>query len=190
MRLFRRRGPEVRLSTPRFDIRTMSRAQFARLSLPWTDDAEMMESFERRSGGWTLRRWEKALFRPDNRHRFMFGIWARENGAFIGYEGVQINRSDVAYLMVAIGREWWGRGTVVETRPAVLDHLFTRTACARAWGATHCRNLPSIANYHMLGFRHEGVLRGHLAMSDGTRGDAVVFGTTREEWLARRKDAR
>jgi ribosomal-protein-serine acetyltransferase len=75
---------------------------------------------------------------------------------------------------------------VIETRSAILDFLFDHKGCARACGFVYARNLPSVSNYLTLGFTHEGTLRGQLRRPGGERGDAMVFGMLREEWLARR----
>jgi len=180
-------GPPVVFETERFVLRTLSRGEAARISHPWSDDPAVMENFELRVGGWTRRAWRRRTPRTNNRTRFAFGIIPRETGRIIGFETVNLTPSGVATLGVMIGdRDWWGRRVVVESRGAVLDFLFTKTACARAAGAVHARNLPSIANYLALGFQHEGTLRRQLLKSDGSRADSLVFGILRDEWLARR----
>jgi RimJ/RimL family protein N-acetyltransferase len=188
--LRRRRGPPVRLETARFILKTLQRRELARISLPWTLDPEVMEPLEYAAGGWTLRRWEKALLKSNNRDRFCFGIEARESGAVIGYDTVQISRTNVAFMGVAIGdHKWWGRGTVLETRSALLDFIFDDKQCARVWAIVYSRNFPSIANYLALGFQHEGTLRSHTRLPNEARGDAMVFGICRSEWLNRRDQA-
>ena len=187
MRLFRRTGPPIRLETKRFVLKTLSRRDLAQISLPWTNDPIMMKPLELNAGGWTLRTWEKKLFKPNNRDKFIFGIQERASGAIIGYETAQISRTKVAILSVAIGvHDWWGRGVVMESRSAVIDFLFGELGCVRAWGIVFARNFPSVSNYLALGFQHEGTLREHFLLPDNNRGDAMVFGILREEWLTQR----
>jgi RimJ/RimL family protein N-acetyltransferase len=170
MRLFRRTAPPIRLETKRFVLKTLSRRDLAHISLPWTNDPIMMKPLELNAGGWTLRTWEE-----------------RASGAIIGYETAQISRTKVAILSVAIGvHDWWGRGVVVESRSAVIDFLFGELGCVRAWGIVFARNFPSVSNYLALGFQHEGTLREHFLLPDNNRGDAMVFGILREEWLTQR----
>jgi RimJ/RimL family protein N-acetyltransferase len=146
-----------------------------------------MEPLEFTAGGLTFRNWEKQIIKSNNRDRFIFGIEERNSGTIIGYETAQISRTKVALLSVAIGdHDWWGQGVVLESRSAVLDFLFGETACVRAWGITFVRNFPSVSNYLALGFQHEGTLRRQFLLPDDKRGDAIVFGILREEWLKRR----
>ncbi|MCC6888160.1 MAG: GNAT family N-acetyltransferase [Hyphomicrobiales bacterium] len=185
--LFRRSmGAPIHLETPRFVLTSLSRRELAAISLPWTADPAIMEPLELQAGGWSLRRWRKQVVRPNNRDRFAFAIRTRADGGIIGYETAQISRTGVAILGVVIGdKSWWGRGVVVETRVAVLTFLFQTMQCARAWGVVYARNFPSISNYLALGFTHEGTLRQHFRLADGTRADAMVFGLTRQEWEAK-----
>jgi RimJ/RimL family protein N-acetyltransferase len=72
----------------------------------------------------------------------------------------------------------------METRKAVLKFLFEKTNCRRAWGNPCVRNLPSIFNYQALGFKSEGILRGHeFDPETGNSVDHIVFGLLRDEWL-------
>jgi RimJ/RimL family protein N-acetyltransferase len=187
MRLFRRRGPPVQLETDRFVLDTLTRHELARISYPWTSDPEVMEPLEQEAGGWTLRSWEQRLLKSNNRDKFIFGIADKKSGAIIGYESAAISRTKVALLGVAVGDHgWWGKNVVLETRSAVLDFLFGQAGCVRVWGIVHSRNFPSVSNYLSLGFSHEGTLRGHFALPGEKRGEAMVFGILRDEWLARR----
>lgn len=187
IRLFRRAAPAIRLETARFILKSLTRRELARISYPWTNDPDVMEPLEFTAGGLTFRNWEKQIIKSNNRDRFIFGIEERNSGTIIGYETAQISRTKVALLSVAIGdHDWWGQGVVLESRSAVLDFLFGETACVRAWGITFVRNFPSVSNYLALGFQHEGTLRRQFLLPDDKRGDAIVFGILREEWLKRR----
>lgn len=187
IKLFRRSGPAIRLETERFVLKSLTRRELARISYPWTNDPAVMEPLELQAGVWTPRSWEKQLIKSNNRDKFSFGIEERRSGTMIGYETAQLSRTNVALLGVAIGdRDWWGKGVVVESRTAVLDFLFGVRECVRAWGIVYARNFPSISNYLMLGFQHEGTLRGQQLLPNAERGDAMVFGILREEWLNRR----
>jgi [ribosomal protein S5]-alanine N-acetyltransferase len=187
IRLFQRSPSTIQLETERFVLKSLTRSELARISFPWTEDPAVMEPLELRAGGWTPRDWRRQVLKPNNRDKFAFGIVDRISGATIGYESTHISKTNVALLGVAIGeRHWWGKGVVVESRSAILDFLFGERDCARAWGIVGARNLPSISNYLMLGFQHEGTLRGHFGRSDLPRGDGMVFGILREEWLNRR----
>jgi len=190
--LFRRRSaPPVRLETKRFVLKSLTRRELARISFPWTSDPEVMNPLELTTDGWTPRTWERHVLKPNNRDKFGFGIEERQGGSVIGYELVQVSRTKVALLGVVIGdHQWWGRGVVAETRSAVLDFVFNELECARAWGIVFARNFPSISNYLTLGFQHEGTLRQHYLVPGAGRGDAMVFGMLREEWIGRRNEGR
>jgi RimJ/RimL family protein N-acetyltransferase len=179
-------GPAVRLETARFVLSTAGRWAGARISYPWTADPEIMAPLGQELE-WTFRRWFRRFGRPDNRKSFCFLICPRASASVIGMERVVIDRHGNATLSVIIGdRSWWGKGVVAEARQAVIDYCFDKLGCARVVGQTIATNYPSIANYQILGFHADGVMRKiwRNATGDG-RHDLIVFSLLAEEWRAR-----
>lgn len=187
MRIRLRRRP-LRIETPRFRLRTMTRRQVARASFHWTTDEAVMHAIQTKAGGWLLRRWRRRFPRCDNRASFCFGIWTRSDDQFVGYHIIQLQRGKVAFIGIVIGdTNWWGKGAAAETRSALVDYLFEAKGVDRVWGTPFARNFPSVYNYQRLNFTYEGTLRRH-ARSDFAQGaDVLVFALLREEWLASRK---
>lgn len=177
----------VRIETPRFILKSMTRPQAARATLHWTNDKDVMAALQLKSGQWKLRRWARRFARFDSHKNFCFGVWTREGNKFIGYHTVQIQQDGVAAVGVVIGdKEWWGQSTVAETREAIIDFLFREKGVRRVWGIPFARNFPSIYNYQRLGFTYEGTLRRH-SRSDFSEGvDVLVFGMLKDEWNARK----
>jgi len=175
------------LETERFHLRPLTRRQISRASLAWTADPEVMAGFGLRAGGWTLQAWRRTFRRFDNRRRCCYGIYCKADGKLIGYHVHELSpKAAHATLLVLIGeRAWWGHGTVVEVRGAVLDQLFRRQAVRRITGTVRARNLASIFNYRRLGFRQEGVLREAATDADGKAADLVLFALLAREWLQR-----
>jgi ribosomal-protein-alanine N-acetyltransferase len=80
-------------------------------------------------------------------------------------------RAEVGFLL---GRGAWGQGYALEAMRAVIAHaagLGVRRLSAR----THLGNRRSEALLERLGFRAEGLLRGHV-LRDGERRDCRLFG--------------
>jgi RimJ/RimL family protein N-acetyltransferase len=185
---FRRK---VRIETPRFEMRTMTRGEIARASHAWTNDKEVMEALQIEARPWKLRRWRRRFARFDDRKNFCFGVWVRDGNRFIGYHTVQIQGDGVAAVGVVIGdKAWWGQSTVAETRSAIIDFLFQNKKVRRVWGLPFARNFPSIYNYQRLGFTYEGTLRRHSRSDFGEGADVLVFGMLKDEWAARKTVAK
>ena len=171
------------LETERFHLRPMTRRQISRASLPWSADADVMAGFGLAAGGWTLKRWRGTFRRFDSRRRCCYGIYVKADGKLIGYHVHEVSQRKQATLLVLIGdRDWWGRGTVIEVRSAVLDLLFHRQGLRRVSSNVRARNLPSIYNYRHLGFRQEGILREAAHDADGRPTDLVIFALLAREW--------
>jgi RimJ/RimL family protein N-acetyltransferase len=188
MRLFHIPGPPVRLETERFTLLAIPRLKAARISFPWSRIPEVVEPYGE-AANQSFATWRKRLPYFDNRRRFCFAISPKAAATVIGLERVTVDRDRNASLAVIIGdRDWWGKGVVVETRAAVIDFCFDVLKCARITGLTSAANYPSVANYQMLGFQAEGVLRQHRVDPAGHgRLDMIVFGLLKDEWRARRK---
>lgn len=191
MKLFSRKGKPVRLETERFVLTTTNRRDIARHSFPWTTDPEIMHPMGYGTK-WTMRKWRRTYPRFNNRTRFCFAIRPKGSDTVIGYERITMDRHGNAILTVMIGdRGWWGKGTVQETRRAVIDFAFGTLGCARLAGYVLESNYPSIANYQMLGFQCEGVNRKlRRNLSGKGRLDMIIFSQLAEEWQALREKER
>lgn len=182
-------GQPVRLETPRFTLRSITRLQAAWHSYQWTLDPEIMNSYGLEAGIWTRRSWYRRTRKPNNRRRFCLGVWPKGQSKPIGYETIDIAGRGVASLTVLIGdRSWWGKGVVQETRTAILDFIFNKAGCERVIGTPSVRNFPSIFNYQKLGFTCEATLRKHgVDPATKQRVDYFLFAMLRDEWMEKRK---
>jgi RimJ/RimL family protein N-acetyltransferase len=188
VRLLQIPGPTVRLETERFTLVTVPRFKAARLSFPWSRIPEVVVPFGE-AANQSFATWRKRMPYFDNRRRFCFAISPKATRTVIGLDRIIVDRDRNASLAVIIGdRDWWGKGVVVETREAIIDFCFDVLKCARISSLTSAANYASVANYQMLGFKAEGVLRQHRVDPAGHgRLDMIAFGLLRDEWRARRK---
>jgi RimJ/RimL family protein N-acetyltransferase len=185
---WRKRYPPVVLETKRFRLETIRPLAFARASLSWTDDAEIMNSISLPAGGWTVRKWWSRIRRYRHKKAIALVIWPKEGHEPIGFQFATITGTNGATIGVVIGdRSWWGRDVVIETRRAFIDYLFDDIGVNRIAGFPSARNFPSIYNYQRLGFKLEGTLRRYVGDGHGGLTDCFVFGMLREEWDAQRK---
>jgi ribosomal-protein-alanine N-acetyltransferase len=80
-------------------------------------------------------------------------------------------RAEVGFLL---GREAWGQGYAQEAMQAVLAFAGAQ-GLRRLLARTHLGNRRSDSLLENLGFREEGMLRGHV-LRDGERRDCRLFG--------------
>jgi ribosomal-protein-alanine N-acetyltransferase len=80
-------------------------------------------------------------------------------------------RAEIGFML---GREAWGRGYALEAMRAVVAYAAS-FSIKRLTARTHLGNLRSDALLERLGFRQEGLLRGHI-LRDGERRDCRLFG--------------
>jgi ribosomal-protein-alanine N-acetyltransferase len=74
----------------------------------------------------------------------------------------------------ALGREAWGQGYALEAMVSVLAYA-AAGGLRKLTARTHLGNRRSELLLEKLGFRQEGLLRGHI-LRDGERRDCRVFG--------------
>ncbi|MEX2129192.1 MAG: GNAT family protein [Xanthobacteraceae bacterium] len=192
MKLSRRRLPDIIIETDRFVIRNIRPWRFARQTVGWSRDVEMMVNMGWGTAERSLYDWWRLLRKLERGDRRCLGIWARGETRPIGLRWIQhYSRANVGMLNALIGdKSWRGRGAYAETTKATIDYWFSNTGVERLYAQTRQTNAAVIHTLERLGFRHEGTLRSHAMTSDGTRIDMIQFGLLRGEWLARRKGAR
>ncbi|QKW12371.1 GNAT family N-acetyltransferase [Verrucosispora sp. NA02020] len=77
--------------------------------------------------------------------------------------------------------EWYGRGYATRAVRLLTRWGFDRVGLARLWAGTLSENLASQRVLQKAGFRREGLLRGRLPASEGTRADSTVYGLLRTD---------
>ncbi|MBA3448532.1 MAG: GNAT family N-acetyltransferase [Pseudaminobacter sp.] len=181
----------VELTTERFVMRPVRPFTFARRTFLWTKERQAMADLTWRVDGWSIYRWWRHLRRLTRKNRMCHGIWPKECAEPIGLHVVSYDpKTGNASIGVFVAdRAWWGKGVVLEVRPAILDDCFKRLGMHRATGWVNARNFASIYNYQRLGFRREAALRESVVLLDGARADQFGFGTLRSEWLSRQSGA-
>ena len=107
---------------------------------------------------------------------FYWAMRTLADGAFLGSCDLSEidrwnRRAEVGFML---GREAWGQGYALEAMTTVV--AFAATSGLRKLTArTHLGNRRSEALLQKLGFKEEGLLRGHI-LKDGERRDCRVFG--------------
>lgn len=176
-----RPGRPVRLTTDRFVIRSLTPEDASDRYLGWLADEEVMRYVNARFETPT---WEKLLryiAEGDDAVRFRLGVFTREDELHIGNYAAECHpvhrRADLGVL---IGdRAWWGKGVVLETRPAVLGFLLGPAGMEKVCGECYGNNAPALLNYAKEGWEKEGILKSHAAFEDG-RVDVVRFAVFRD----------
>lgn len=185
------RGGLPRLDTERFYLRALTPADASERWVAWLGDSEVMGPINTRLRQPSLAQLRAHIASHDQVRRLFVGIFDRSQDRHIGFYRIDLDpKHGLATFNVLIGdKAYWGRRTVLETRAALLDHLFRRMGIEKAVGMPLARNFPAIFNYRAQGWSLEGVLKAHRAAADGSgRLDQLVFGLTKAAWIARRKE--
>jgi len=179
--------PHYKIETDRFMIESIVPRRFAAETLHWTADPDVMNGIGLEAGNWPLRRWRQHFRTQQQTNVTCLGIRVKTTGKPIGLHTLEFTAGRVARIGVAIGeKDWWGSGVVKEARGAIVDFLFGSLGIERVWSLVSARNFASIANYHALGFTHEGILRQHGTGAPGDRSDMLAFAMLKDEWDARK----
>jgi ribosomal-protein-alanine N-acetyltransferase len=166
------------LETERLRLDPLARADVAQL-VPLMDDREVMAYWDVPA----IRDPELVAAIVENQVAAMAGglalhwtLRSLADDAFLGCCSLSEidrwhKRGEVGFVL---GRGAWGQGYALEAMQALV--AYAATAGLRKLAArTHLGNRRSAAVLEKLGFKQEGLLRGHV-LRDGERRDCRVFG--------------
>ena len=122
--------------------------------------------------------------------------WERElswvvclDGEVVGSIFLGIQKEDgVAELACLLSPDVWGRGIAGEAGRAVVDYAFGELGLHKVFARAQGENAASRGAMEKAGWKLEGVLREHRSDVSGNRVDEVIYGMTRAEWQAARRD--
>lgn len=175
----------VKVTTDRFLLRSLTATDISPQWIAWLDDPEILEPLNTTPRNHTPESLAKQLKGYDNWNHYHIGIFELKSQHHIGVHEMNLNRNHLLVSMnVMIGdKAWWGKGVVLETRAALLDHFFFKDNLEKAIGKPLARNFPMIFNYKVQGWTLEGILRSHLiSNATGERLDQYEFSMLRDEW--------
>ena len=174
------------LETERLILKPVSPFSFARQTLHWTVDAQAMSDLTMPSSGWNLFTWWKQLRKLNRKNRLTHGIWLKGEARPIGLHMAHVTMpAGEAVTGLLIGEAAWrGKGVAVETKSAVIDHLFERVGVHRITSWANARNFASLHLTMRLGMKQEARMREQVLLLDGSRADFLGFGLLRSDWDA------
>ncbi len=98
------------------------------------------------------------------------------------------NGADGITLLMRIAMAEPDRGHGRAFLRALIDHVFTQTACHRFWLGQFPDNARARHVYEAAGFVAEGIARGNVFLN-GQHHDELILAILRPDWLARRAEA-
>lgn len=179
----------IRIDTERFTLRTMVPGDASERWAAWLQDVEVMGPVNTELRKLSINDLKQYAGRFDQENRLFIGIFDRETKLHIGFYQIDISKAHrTAKFNVIVGdKDYWGRKVVLETRAALLDHLF-KNGVEKAIGSPLARNFPAVFNYKAQGWRLEGIMKGQVrSMYANGRLDQYEFGLLKDEWTALKK---
>lgn len=171
-------GAPVILETPGYQIRSLRPHDGTATFLGWLADPDLMWGLNIDTSEWSIDTLQNFILSFDNRQRYLIGIFCKVSRAMIGFYRLDVSLPHrIAHFAVGIGdRAYWGRNVLVETTPALLDHLFA----VRAIEKVAVRILPSnrriLFNFmNSRRFFYEGRLTSEVRDLAGARHDVLCF---------------
>ena len=115
---------------------------------------------------------------------FLFGVWKKETGAYIGESYLanpdwDVPRVEVGYFLV---KESIGQGYATESAKAIIQYAFEQMKVLRINLQCAADNTASIQVAKRCGFTQEGCFRQHHRKKDGTLVDMFWYGLLLSEW--------
>lgn len=120
------------------------------------------------------------------RQLFLFGLWTKESGAYIG-EAYLANpdwRVPCIELGYFLGQAHTGSGYATEASREIIRFAFEHLAVARVELECAADNRASMKVAERCGFQLEGRLRRRHPRKDGTCVDRLWYGLLEPEWRA------
>ncbi|MDX1523585.1 MAG: GNAT family protein [Anaerolineae bacterium] len=142
----------------------------SRLALQSEQDAE--EVIRRLQADWHLRQ------------LFIFGVWQRDSGAYVGEAYLanpdwEVPCLELGYFMVKAAT---GQGFATEAARATIRFAFEHLHVSRVELQCAADNQASIRAAERCGFKYEGRLRQRPHKKDGSLVDRLWYGLLRSEW--------
>jgi RimJ/RimL family protein N-acetyltransferase len=102
---------------------------------------------------------------------------------------------DAKNRRLEIGHTWYAKRVQrtafnTECKLLLLTHAFEALRCIAVEFRTHWFNFASRAAIARLGAKHDGILRNHQVLADGSKRDTVVFSIIDNEWPAVKRHLR
>ena len=146
--------------------------------------SERQPAFAGMVGKWPAERHEAAMASAD----FAYLVGSADGGPPAGFAILRDlnNRSDnigLQRIVSAAAGQGFGRPFLA----AVIDWVFTETACHRFLLEVFTDNARARHVYRSLGFVEEGLLREAVKRADGSRVDQVLMSILRPEWAEARR---
>ena len=176
----------VKLSTERFDIRSLAADDASARYIGWLADQEIVQHLNTEAcDAPSIEELKKYISEHDNYNSYLLGVFNKD-GEHIGNFRIQVvSPHGIANMGVMIGdRNYWGKNVVLECRETILDYLFYKLELFKVVGACTSRNMPALFNYLRQGWYQEGLQRGQY-LTNGNRADKVWFAMFREDWVQR-----
>jgi RimJ/RimL family protein N-acetyltransferase len=128
--------------------------------------------------------WQKHQEDWDARKLFIYGIWEKTSGNYVGETYLanpdwKVPRIEIGYFII---KSYLGNGLATEAAKAATNLAFTKFGMSRVEMQVVSDNLASRRVVEKSGFIKEGYLRQNHRKKDGTLVDTIWYGMLLSEW--------
>lgn len=185
-------GQILETETKRFVLRSLTPAEVTPEYIAWWNDEELQAGFGTQSRGWGRAEVLNNLKRFDNYKAFHLGIFQKPDKRLVGFFTINMDHTHkVSTANFLLGeRSLWGTGVLLEIKVHLMDFMFNTLGAEKLETKIYGRNLRSIFSSKALGFASEGILKKHRAQKPPDQQDVYLFGLTKDEWLALKKEGK
>ncbi|MBW0162008.1 MAG: GNAT family N-acetyltransferase [Sediminibacterium sp.] len=116
---------------------------------------------------------------------YPFIVFDKLQNKYVGstrFYDIQLENKSTQFGYTWYSEKTWGTGLNEHCKFLLLSHAFETIGFERVEFRADNRNKRSIAAMQKIGCTVEGILRNHLATSDGTRRDSIVLSMLKNEW--------
>ena len=151
----------------------------------WYDDGEFLRMYD---GRLAMPRTEEQIAGiiakgSENDNQCMFGIRRIAGNVLVGTANLDeiVWRNRAAWLQIALGPQYWGKGYGTEALGLLLRFAFTEANLHKVQLTVFDYNARALALYARYGFVREGVMR-ESTWRDGVYHNMVLMGLLESEW--------
>lgn len=175
--------------TERLILRALGPGDVTPEYVSWWNNPDLQEGLGHQGRGWDHQRAVRHIKWFDNKDKFHFGIYLKEDKRLVGFYSVindPVHKVSKSTTLIA-DKSLWRKGLALEISRAMMAIRFNEMGIEKIEGKVRGNNTASKSLYEKLGFKKEGVLEKHGPDPKGGKIDITLYGLLKGEWRESQK---